>query len=47
MPDTKEWIGTVTDDIYLTNNAVLAIFIAISIAIGKSIGYIFNTDTCN
>lgn len=47
MPETHGWIAGTIDDTYFTHNVVLSIFVSASIMIGKSIGYIFYTESCN
>jgi hypothetical protein len=44
--ETQKWVTSFTDGKYLTVNVLLAFYICASILIGKSIGYIFNTNAC-
>lgn len=47
MKETHDWIANIVDEQYFTLNIVLSLFICFAIAVGKSVGYIFNTDLCS
>lgn len=47
MPETHEWLVGAVDGQYITLNVLLAIFISITIAIGRSFSFLFNTETCD
>lgn len=45
-PETQKWVVSFVDSKYLSVNILLAFYICLSITIGKSFGYIFNTNAC-
>lgn len=47
MRETHDWIISLVDDTFFTWNILLCLFICSSVAVGKSVICIFNTDTCN
>lgn len=46
MDSTKEQIEGITDNKYFTENVLLSLLIALTIAFGKSIIYIFAIENC-
>ena len=47
MEDTRIWLRANIFSTIFTPEIVLTLFVCFSILIGKSVGYIFNTEPCN
>ncbi|VBB18327.1 hypothetical protein YASMINEVIRUS_790 [Yasminevirus sp. GU-2018] len=46
MPETNSWLMSAVDGQYITLNILLALFISTSIAVGRSVTFLFNTEMC-
>lgn len=46
MPETNGFLSGLIDGRYITVNVLTALFICITITIGRSIGFIFTTKSC-
>lgn len=47
MPESNAWLSSIVDGQYITLNILMALFISLTIMIGKSINLVFSTELCD